>query len=88
MDQRVALSEDAFVEMVVWRLPTPSVGSRHHLKYRLACIVNNQCVLRFDNEAGKGDHYHLDDDQFAYTFTSADQLIEDFWRKVNEYTDY
>jgi hypothetical protein len=27
----------------------------------LAYIANQRCVLRFDNEAGKGDHKHLDE---------------------------
>ncbi|TLZ12398.1 MAG: hypothetical protein E6K34_17835 [Gammaproteobacteria bacterium] len=30
---------------------------------RLAYIANQHCVLRFDNEAGKGDHEHVGERQ-------------------------
>lgn len=38
--------------------------------------------MRYDNEAGKGDHKHLRGVEMAYTFTTLDQLIEDFWADV------
>lgn len=56
LSERHIFSEDAFVEMVVWRLPSPVKGSRHGFKYRLAHVVNGRCVLRYDNEHGKGDN--------------------------------
>jgi hypothetical protein len=31
----------------------------HELWYRLALVVGGKCVLRYDNEAGKGDHRHV-----------------------------
>jgi hypothetical protein len=30
--------------------------SGHEFKYSLAYVVEGECVLRYDNEAGKGDH--------------------------------
>jgi len=56
--ERHVISEISFVEMVVWHLPAPLSGSSHRFKYRLALVVNGICVLRYDNEAGKGDHKH------------------------------
>jgi hypothetical protein len=44
---------------VVWQLPRPVRGSIHPFKYRLALVVDEICVLRYDNEAGKGDHRHI-----------------------------
>ena len=64
LNERHTLSEDTFVEMVVWRLPSPLLGSRHGFKYRLVLIVNNCCVLQYDNETGKGDHKHESPHQF------------------------
>ena len=72
---------------VVWQVPNPVRGSGHDYKYRLALVVDGRCVLRFDNEAGKGDHYHIGDDEFPYRFESPRQLLTDFWRLVNDY-DY
>jgi hypothetical protein len=53
------LSETAFAEIVIWQLQAPLEGSMHDFKYRLAYILNNCCVLRYDNEAGKGNNVHI-----------------------------
>lgn len=57
---RIELSDDCFVELVVWQLPRTLPGSVHSFKYRLALVSDQICVLRYDNEAGKGDHRHID----------------------------
>jgi hypothetical protein len=80
-----AISEDAFVEMVVWRLHSPVTGSQHGFRYRLAFVVNGRCVLRYDNERGKGDHKHVGEDEFPYTFTSPQALLDDFWNDVDDW---
>ncbi|MBX4898966.1 MULTISPECIES: toxin-antitoxin system TumE family protein [Rhizobium] len=56
---RTVVSDTAFFETVLWHVPIPVPGSNHHFKYRLALIVNGECVMRYDNERGKGDHRHL-----------------------------
>jgi hypothetical protein len=77
--------EAGFIEVVVWRLPQPLSGSTHSLKYRLAYVVGNECVLRYDNEAGKGDHRHVGTEEMPYVFASVDQLLEDFLADVAEW---
>ena len=79
------LSENTFVEMVVWRLPSPRSGSRHSFKYRLAFVVNCECVLRYDNESGKGDHKHTGEVEIPYAFTTPQALLEDFWNDVDKW---
>jgi hypothetical protein len=49
--ERHVLAENAFVEIVVWRVPRSLRGSTHRFKYRLALVVAGECVLRYDNEA-------------------------------------
>lgn len=71
-----------FIEVIVWRLPEPLSGSTHSLKYRLAYVVESECVLRYDNEAGKGDHRHVGTKQMPYVFFSIDQLLDDFLADV------
>ena len=86
---RIVYSEKAFAELVLWQLPKPLAGSVHRFKYRLAYIVNSICVLRYDNESGKGDHRHYANKQSAYTFSSPDKLISAFqadiarWNREN-----
>jgi hypothetical protein len=41
-------------------------------------------VLRFDNEAGKGDHKHVGEREVPYRFTDVDSLQSDFWSEVKK----
>ena len=79
---RIVYSESAFAELVLWRLPKPVEGSVHEFKYRLAYVVAGECVLRYDNEAGKGDHLHSSGKERAYVFTTPDQLLADFQNDI------
>lgn len=40
-------------------------------------------MIRFDNEAGKGDHKHLGALESPYRFTSPSALLQDFWETVD-----
>jgi hypothetical protein len=82
LKERLALSSRAFVEIVIWKVPKPVSGSRHEYRYRLAYIVNDVCVLRYDNEVGKGDHKHVRDAQAPYKFMDLETLQRDFWADV------
>jgi Family of unknown function (DUF6516) len=82
IDERHVLDARAFVETIVWLLPRPVRGSLHPFKYRLALVVDNICVLRYDNEAGKGDHRHVQGKESRYSFVDTDTLLDDFWRDV------
>ncbi|MBV8201387.1 MAG: hypothetical protein JOZ15_12260 [Acidobacteria bacterium] len=81
--ERRVLTEAAFVELVVWQVQRPVPGSMHGFKYRLALVVEGRCVLRYDNEAGKGDHKHLEGVETPYRFTSPALLLADFWKDVD-----
>lgn len=85
LNERHVISEEAFVEMVVWRLPSPVEGSRHDFKYRLALIVKGKCVLRYDNERGQGDHKHIGDKKIAYSFNTSQALLDDFWKEIENW---
>jgi Family of unknown function (DUF6516) len=85
LDERHVLDPRAFAEIVVWRLPRPMRGSDHLFKYRLALVVDGICLLRYDNEAGKGDHRHVKEKQAPYRFSDADTLLADFWSDVEKW---
>ena len=82
VSSRIIYSELAFAELILWRLPKPLDGSSHRFKYRLAYVVRGECVLRYDNEAGKGDHRHLGGKEHTYIFTTPEQLITDFQKDI------
>jgi hypothetical protein len=83
--ERHRIGDGIVVELVAWQLPRKLAGSEHSFKYRLALIVRGVNVLRYDNEAGKGDHRHIGQREFAYHFVDLDQLKIDFWRDVEEW---
>jgi len=66
------------VEMAIWALPRASAERPHGLKYRPYCGRGEHCVVRYDNEAGKGDHRHYGDREESYRFESLEKLLEDF----------
>ncbi|HET6628353.1 MAG TPA: DUF6516 family protein [Woeseiaceae bacterium] len=66
------------VEMVIWALPAPTAERPHGLKYRLFCGCADACVVRYDNEAAKGDHRHYGSQEEPYSFESVEKLIADF----------
>jgi hypothetical protein len=85
LNERHIISEYAFVEMVVWRLPSPLSGSQHSFKYHLALVVNGKCLIRYDNEVGKGDHKHEGEEEIPYLFTTPQALLNDFWNDVDNW---
>ncbi|CAN6135209.1 hypothetical protein MCETRH20_01567 [Methylophilaceae bacterium] len=84
LKQRLVLSESTFAEIVIWQLPAPLDGSEHGYKYRLAYVVDGHCVLRYDNEAGKGNHLHINQQEIIYNFVSTEQLIDDFFAQIKQ----
>ncbi len=85
LKERRVLGENRFADLTVWHVPTPVPGSAHDLKYRLAFVVDEICVLRFDNESGKGDHKHVGASQMPYVFTTFEKLVADFWQEVEDW---
>ncbi|PYE90452.1 toxin-antitoxin system TumE family protein [Phyllobacterium leguminum] len=80
--RRIDLTEDSFVELSVFEVPKPLAGSKHSFKYRLAYVVSKVCVMRYDNEVGKGDHKHVGRREFSYDFVDVDTLLDDFFAEV------
>jgi hypothetical protein len=76
------LSDGAIVEIVIWKLPQPLLGSQHSYKYSLFYGYPGERVVGYDNERGKGDHKHIRGHEEAYDFTTIRKLIDDFRRDV------
>jgi hypothetical protein len=77
----------ALIEIVIWRVPSPVVGSGHDLKYSLFYGRDGQRLVAYDNERGKGDHRHLGDHEEPYVFIDAKKLVEDFLADVHRVFD-
>jgi hypothetical protein len=77
--------ETFIVEIVVWRVPDLVLGSNHPYKYRLFFGTSESRIVGFDNERGKGDHKHVEGQEFPYDFVDIDTLLADFDAQVNEW---
>ena len=87
LKERIPFREDSFAELVLWQVPTPLDGSNHGFKYRLAFVRSGVCLVRFDNEAGKGDHRHIRGKESRYAFVSPEKLDQDFLREARRADD-
>lgn len=77
--------DGSIVEIVIWELPEPLPPSTHRYKYRLFFGALGVSRVRYDNERGKGDHRHVDDQESEYKFISVEQLLADFQSDVERW---
>ena len=75
--------DGAIREMIIWRIPDEHNAHLHGLKYRLFYGYPGKSLVRYDNESGKGDHRHYEDREEPYSFTTVEQLIEDFRNDIS-----
>jgi hypothetical protein len=72
----------SFAEIVIWEVPAAVEGSEHDYKYRLAFVVEEVCVVRYDNERSKGDHRYYGDIEESYCFKDIETLLADFRKDI------
>jgi len=72
------LPDGAIVEMKIWEVASPVVGSAHKLKYSLFYGADGKRLVGYDNERGKGGHRHIEDRQKRYVFKTVELLMADF----------
>lgn len=82
INRKITLDDGSIIQAVIWTLPIPLKGSPHRYKYRLYYGRNGECIVRFDNEQGKGDHKHIMGEEAPYIFTDIPKLLEDFRNEI------
>ena len=71
--------------MVLWQLSNKSAENPHGFKYRLYYgLADGTCVVRYDNETGKGDHKHSGDVEALYSFKNVEILVADFLEDIEK----
>jgi hypothetical protein len=78
IDRKENRNDGSIIQAIVWELPGPLRGSSHRFKYRLYFGKNGICLVRFDNEQGKGDHKHIKGVESPYLFKDIATLLRDF----------
>ena len=76
--EKVVRADGTIIELIIWRLPRATPDRPHGLKYRLYYGRGGKCLVRYDNEAGKGDHRHVKGREEPYRFVSVTKLRRDF----------
>lgn len=80
--ERFEFDDGAVVEMVVWTVPRPVLGSRHAYKYRLYYGRAGDRIVGYDNERPKGDHRHYREREEPHRFLDVETLVADFLADV------
>jgi hypothetical protein len=69
IDKRIDQLNGSILEIIIWKLPTPTAERPHGYKYRLNySLPDGTTLLRYDNELGKGDHLHIKGKEYPYKF--------------------
>lgn len=81
--EKHVLPDGSIVELVIWQSPKKTADRPHGIKYRLYYgTADGRCLVRYDNETGKGDHRHDEEREFPYTFVDVETLMSDFLADV------
>lgn len=76
--RKTRYDDGAIRDMKIWQLPAPGGERPHRLKYSLYYGKDDKRLVGYDNERGKGDHRHYDDQEQPYAFTTVARLLADF----------
>ena len=76
------LADGAIVEMRIWEVPEPVLGSAHRLEYSLFYGRRGERLVGYDNDRATGDHKHVGGKEEPYAFSSPEQLVKDFLADV------
>jgi hypothetical protein len=83
--EKYIYADGAIREMVLWQLPEKAADGQHGMKYRLYYgLSDGTCVIRYDNETGKGDHRHIKGKEESYRFRNVEILVADFLADIEK----
>jgi len=83
--EKFIYADGAIREMVLWKLPNKTTDRPHGLKYRLYYgLSDGTCIVRYDNESGKGNHRHVKGKEKSYQFRDVETLVADFLEEIEK----
>jgi hypothetical protein len=85
LSRKLANNDGSILQLVIWELPEPLIGSSHCYKYRFYFGRDGIPIVRYDNERGKGDHRHYEGKQEFYIYIDLDTLLQDFLNDLARY---
>ncbi len=85
--KRHTFADGKIMEIVIWEVPKPVLGSVHCYKYRLFYGDSQKRIVGYDNERPKGDHRHYGAHEEPYQFTGIESLLTDFYDDIAQRRD-
>jgi len=83
--EKYIYADGAIREMVLWKRPKKTSDRPYGLKYRLYYgLADGTCLVRFDNESGKGAHRHIKGHEESYHFKDVEILVADFLKEIEK----
>ncbi len=83
--EKYIYNDGSIREMVLWQLPDKTSDRPHGFKYRLFYGPSDgTCLVRYDNETGKGDHRHFQGHEEIYQFKNVENLVADFLADIQK----
>ena len=83
--EKFIYADGAIREMVLWKLPNKTSDKPHGLKYRLYYgLSDGACIVRYDNESGKGNHRRIKGKEKSYQFKDVETLVADFLEEIEK----
>lgn len=83
MNTKIQIADNAFATIRILQVDPAILGSNHQYKYSLAYVVDGLCMMRYDNERGKGDHKHIGEREYPTAFSTIENLIASFRADIN-----
>jgi hypothetical protein len=83
--EKYIYADGAIREMVLWQISKKTSDRPYGLKYRLYYgLADGTCLIRYDNESGKGDHRHIKGHEEPYQFKDVEISVADFLKKIEK----
>lgn len=83
--EKRVLPNGLMIERVIDPWPAPTTERPPGYKHRWYCGGSKGCCLvRYDNETGKGDHGHRQGQEYPCLFVSLARLLADFDHDVDQ----
>lgn len=88
--RKITLIRDRFPEVAIAELKVWSVSRSDHypdgVKYSLFLVSkeSGRIIVGVDNHKPKGPHLHYEGREYRYDFRGVENLIEDFWSRVEK----
>jgi len=82
--RRILDFESVIYIIFIMTLPDSSISQKLTSLKKPKFRSKFKCLVRFDNESGKGDHKHVGSQEESYQFIDVETLVTDFLAEIEK----